>query len=122
MFSSLTKKQGANQRSDEMSAERAMALMSQKQWPEAARIFRKLLVVAHDPAIWMQYGHALKETGFYEAAAEAYQKAGFGAGANQDFYLQLGHLYKIVGDFDRANASYIRARDFPDADAFLVFT
>lgn len=58
-----------------ISAEHAMRLMSEQRWIEAARCFRLLLATASDPPLWMQYGHALKESGFLEEARRAYARA-----------------------------------------------
>src|ERR1700760_1152841 len=45
--------------------------------------------------IWIQLGHARKESGDHAAAEEAYREALNLKPTDADVYLQLGHLYKI---------------------------
>src|SRR5207302_9934790 len=60
-------------------------------------------------AIWVQYGHALKESGDAAAGEEAYRKALRLAPEVADTHLQLGHVLKIQGRTDEASAAYVDA-------------
>ena len=59
--------------------------------------------------IWVQLGHALKETGQLEAAGEAYERARKLTPDSSDVHLQIGHLLKIRGQIAAARASYLHA-------------
>jgi tetratricopeptide (TPR) repeat protein len=82
----------------------------------AARFYRKALDrYPRNVGIWVQYGHALKESGELRdpeklAQAEtAYRRTlSLNAGA-ADRYLQLGHVLKIQGKTDVAQACYVHA-------------
>src|SRR5579885_23760 len=79
-------------------------------WAPGARHYREAL--ASDPgnaAIWVQYGHALKESGNLQQAEEAYKKSIALADRVADTHLQLGHLLKMRGRRDEAAAAYLRA-------------
>jgi hypothetical protein len=87
-----------------------------RQWKLAAQLYRKAL--GRNPrnaAIWVQYGHALKESGELRdpeklAQAEAaYRRAlALDSGA-ADTHLQLGHVLKLHGKTEEAQAAYLRA-------------
>src|SRR5438874_569543 len=57
-------------------------------------------------AIWIQLGHARKESGDHTAAEEAYREALNLKPGDADVYLQLGHLYKIRNQMGMALESY----------------
>jgi GT2 family glycosyltransferase len=86
------------------------------QWELAARLFaRALRRNPRNPPIWVQYGHALKESGELRdpdklARAEvAYRRAlSLDPGA-ADPHLHLGHVLKLQGKTNDAEASYLRA-------------
>src|SRR5271167_2552071 len=86
------------------------------QWEFAAQLYRQALDRdPHKPPIWVQYGHALKESGELRdpdklAQAElAYRRAlSLDSGA-ADTYLQLGHAQKLQGKTEEAQAAYLRA-------------
>jgi O-antigen biosynthesis protein len=85
-------------------------------WELAARLYREALDRDPDnPSIWIQYGHALKESGKLQdsgklAQAElAYRQALFLDPAAADPYLQLGHVLKLQGKTEEAEAAYLRA-------------
>ena len=81
-----------------------------RQWPIAAELYRKALDRnPHNPPIWIQYGHALKESGDLAEAESAYRAAmARDAGAAEPF-LQLGHVLKMRGRCEEAQAAYLRA-------------
>ena len=81
-----------------------------RDWLSAAQYYQKALDQKPDnPPIWVQYGHALKESGNLAEAEKAYRKSlEFGAGV-ADTHLQLGHVLKIQGRKIEASAAYLRA-------------
>jgi hypothetical protein len=86
------------------------------QWGLATQLYRKALDRdSRNSPIWVQYGHALKESGERRdpdklAQAEvAYRRAlSLDAGV-ADTYLQLGHVLKLQGKTEEARAAYLRA-------------
>jgi tetratricopeptide (TPR) repeat protein len=79
-------------------------------WSVAARFYRKSLdVFPANPPIWVQYGHALKESGRSAEAEAAYRIAIAYDPASADARLQLGHVLKIQGKLKEAEASYLLA-------------
>lgn len=80
-----------------------------RQWPEAGRAYA--LALAIDPglaAIWVQYGHALKEQGLLDAAETAYRTAlGHMPRPDGDIHLQIGHLLKLRGMLPEAREAYL---------------
>jgi tetratricopeptide (TPR) repeat protein len=86
------------------------------QWERAAELYREALDRDHrNPPIWVQYGHALKESGELRdpdklAQAEiAYRRALSLDPGGADTYLQLGHVLKLQGNIEGAQAAYLRA-------------
>lgn len=59
--------------------------------------------------IWIQYGHALKESGALEEALAAYQTAIAQCPQCADGHLQLGHVLKRLGRTGAAEAAYLSA-------------
>jgi glycosyltransferase involved in cell wall biosynthesis len=83
-----------------------------RDWATAARTYRKVLDFTPERAdIFVQYGHALKESGNLDAAEEAYRRAIALDGDVADFHLQLGHALKLLGRIDEARESYRRAHE-----------
>jgi len=81
-----------------------------KLWHRAARLYRRALSEEPNlPAIWVQYGHALKQLGDFGAAEQAYRMALRIEPDYADTHLQLGHLLKMTGREDAAAQSYVRA-------------
>src|SRR5882724_5428299 len=82
------------------------------QWEVAAELYRKVLDRnPRNSRIWVQYGHALKESGELRspdklAQAEiAYRRAlSLDPGA-ADPHLQLGHVLKLQGKTEEAQAA-----------------
>jgi hypothetical protein len=86
------------------------------QWRSAAQLYREALDGnPRNPAVWVQYGHALKESGALRDAeklsrAEAAYRTALTIEPNKaDTYLQLGHVLKLQGKVEEAKASYLRA-------------
>lgn len=89
---------------------RADAARDRRDWAAAARHYRRSLDL--DPgraAIWVQYGHALKESGRRLEAEAAYRQAVTLAPDDSDAALQLGHILTLLSKPDQALALYERA-------------
>jgi tetratricopeptide (TPR) repeat protein len=81
-----------------------------RDWMTAARYYREALDRRpDDPVIWVQYGHALKESGHLPDAESAYRTALELDGEIADTHLQLGHALKIQGRKIEASVAYLRA-------------
>ncbi|MBO0905056.1 glycosyltransferase [Jiella sonneratiae] len=76
---------------------------AEKSYGEALRRNPKL------EAVWVQYGHALKEQGFASRAEEAYRQALNLRPDKADTHLQLGHALKLQGKRSEAIAAYREA-------------
>ena len=82
----------------------------QREWGEAARLFGEAL--RSDPSlahIWLQLGHARKELGELDAAADAYRRAAELLPDAAEPLLHLGHVRKITGDGAGAARFYMDA-------------
>lgn len=83
---------------------------SRGDWSSAAAAYsRHVERHPQDFDIWVQLGHALKESGRYDQAEGAYQKAHRLNGASADLFLSRGHLAKLVGDTRSAIDFYNRS-------------
>src|ERR1700730_14426841 len=79
------------------------------QWQRAARLSRTALDRNPlNPPIWVQYGHALKETGKLAQDEAAYRRAISEEPTVADTHLQLGHALKRQGRIEEAHAAYLR--------------
>ena len=58
---------------------------------------------------WIQYGHALKESGYHQRAEVAYRRALDLLPNDPDLQMQLGHLAKVRGDFPAADLAFSEA-------------
>jgi tetratricopeptide (TPR) repeat protein len=95
----------------------ANAARDRRDWGEAAARYRAYLDQRpHRFAIWVQYGHALKELGQRAAALAAYSEALRHEPDNADLLVNLGHLHKLMGHGDQAVAFYQRAADLEPSD------
>ena len=73
----------------------------------AAAFYRSALRLKPAMAgIWVQYGHALKETGKVERATAAYGKALALESDTADTHLQLGHALKLQNRHQEARAAF----------------
>ena len=78
-----------------------------RRWLEAAKLYAEYLQLRPDDAsIWVQYGHALKESGDLAGAEGAYKQSLGLAPEVADTQLQLGHLFKLRRNFSGAIAAY----------------
>ena len=80
------------------------------QWDIAVDFYRRALDRNPDnPPIWVQFGHALKESGKLAEAERAYRAAICRDPAVADPHLQLGHVLKLQGQREEAEAAYLHA-------------
>ena len=91
-----------------------------RKWGEAAELYASYLKLRRaDAPIWVQYGHALKESGKLDEAESAYEQSLVLSPDVADTHLQLGHLRKIKRNFSGAVAAYREAlridKNFLDA-------
>ena len=78
-------------------------------WATAARLYRKALNRRpNNPAIWVQYGHTLKETGRLREAEAAYRTA-LRQRADADGYLQLGRVLRLQALPEEAASAFLTA-------------
>ena len=81
-----------------------------RRWTEAVELYEQYLVARpNDPAIWVQLGHAFKESGDLDEAEGAYKKSLELAPEMADTQLQLGHLYKTMRKFSITITAYREA-------------
>lgn len=89
---------------------RAERAQEARRWELAARHYRGALAdMPNAPEMWVQYGHALKESGNVSEAEAAYRKSIDLDPVSADTYLQLGHVLKIQGRIDEAIGAYFRS-------------
>jgi tetratricopeptide (TPR) repeat protein len=89
---------------------RADRARDSRDWVSAARDYRLALDLRPDsPAVWVQYGHALKESGNLPEAEDAYRNSLEIDADVADTHLQLGHALKIQGRKIEASAAYLQA-------------
>src|SRR5215831_19035331 len=80
------------------------------QWELAARNYQTALSRnPQRPAIWIQYGHVLKESGHLAQAEKAYRAAIAYDRRTADAYLHLGHVLKLQDRHEGAQAAYLQA-------------
>jgi tetratricopeptide (TPR) repeat protein len=81
-----------------------------RDWRTAARYYHKFLEENPNSVdIWVQYGHALKESGNIAEAEHAYRKSLALDETIADTHLQLGHALKTLGRREEAEGAYLRA-------------
>jgi glycosyltransferase involved in cell wall biosynthesis len=89
---------------------RADRARDRRAWTAAARYYRAALDLQPDnPAAWVQYGHALKESGNVSAGEIAYRRSIALDGNVADTHLQLGHALKLQGRKIEASVAYLHA-------------
>ena len=92
-----------------------------RDWPAAAEAYRAHLKSRPDNfPIWVQLGHALKESGRMQEAEQAYGRAMGLNPADADLLMNLGHLYKITGDHGAAADHYRRSADIDGNSAAIA--
>lgn len=89
---------------------RAERAQEARNWELAARHYREVLVdMPNMPGMWVQYGHALKESGNVAEAETAYRKSIDLDPDSADAHLHLGHALKLQGRIDDAVGAYFRS-------------
>jgi GT2 family glycosyltransferase/tetratricopeptide (TPR) repeat protein len=100
----------ANGESPDALIRRADGMRDARHWAEAAALYRQALQAApRRAAIWVQLGHACKESGDLAGAEAAYRQSLELAPNMADTHLQLGHVLKLQGKRPAAVAAYARA-------------
>jgi len=104
---------------------RANSARDRGNWRQARTHYSRALALS--PArfeIWVQLGHAEKESGALDSASAAYSRAVAIAPNVADTHLQIGHLRKLQGDLEGAAESYALAfrldQTLSDAPAALL--
>lgn len=83
-----------------------------RSWQEAVGFYARYLErTPEDAAIWVQLGHAQKESGDLTAAERAYLRSLSIEPSSPDTYVQLGHIEKLRGNLNQAFAHYRKAID-----------
>lgn len=96
----------------ESSRTRANRARDARQWELAVRFFAdELDRDPYAPAIWVQFGHALKEAGRISEAETAYRNAVSLGGETLDTLLALGHALTLQDKRAEAAQIYARALD-----------
>lgn len=81
-----------------------------QEWGRCVGLYEQYLETApENAAIWVQLGHAYKETGGLDLAERCYLRALSIEPLNPDTHLQLGHVEKLRGDKSQAGAHYGKA-------------
>ncbi len=81
-----------------------------REWDLASQQYQSALEIKPAMAgIWVQLGHALKETGRIDAAVSVYRRSIAIDPSKADTHLQLGHALKLQGRVREAAASYAKA-------------
>lgn len=89
---------------------RADNFRDSRDWAKAAGAYSDVLKM--NPAlagIWVQLGHALKESGKLDQALDAYDQAKSLDPGDADIELQLGHARKLMNDLPGAARHYLSA-------------
>ena len=89
---------------------RAERAQEARRWELAAQHYRGALAdMPNAPEMWVQYGHALKESGNVAEAETAYRKSIDLDPDSADAHLHLGHALKLQGRIDEAVGAYFRS-------------
>jgi glycosyltransferase involved in cell wall biosynthesis len=91
-------------------------------WETAAELYAQGLEADPERAgIWVQYGHALKESGRLKDAEAAYRRSLALKPEIADTHLQLGHALKLAGRMQAAARAYVAAVELApeSADALI---
>ncbi len=96
-----------------------------RNWPVAITAYEKALRrKPHLARVWVQYGHALKESGAAGQALEAYRRADGLEPESADTHLQIGRALSLIGEMELAIEHFRRSAalgDFPsDATNELI--
>ena len=85
-------------------------LRDRRAWADAAEAYGQYLRLRRgDGAIWIQYGHCLKESGDPQGALLCYREAEKLQPEDSDLHLQIGHALKLLGRAEEALDAYATA-------------
>jgi TPR repeat len=80
------------------------------EWELAVHYYRETLrAIPNASAIWVQYGHALKECGRVAEAEQAYRQSLNLKPDTAETHLHLGHALKLQARIGEAETAYVRA-------------
>ena len=86
------------------------AARDRQDWTRAATAYRNAMqLIPERTDLWLQYGHALKETGNLIDAELAYRRALSAEPFNAGAHLHLGHVLKMLKRHEEAACAYQRA-------------
>lgn len=91
-------------------------MMRQRKWYEAINFYSQSNRIEKDPDIMVQMAHACKEAGYYRRAEKYYLQANGLMPNNVDLNIQLGHFYKILGQFTKSVEWYSSAIHLADLE------
>jgi tetratricopeptide (TPR) repeat protein len=98
------------ERGPRMSLALADRALNECQWQLAARCYGDVLEQwPKNAAVWVQFGHALKESGKVAEAEAVYRHSIQLNPAVADTHLQLGHALKLLGRHSEAIEAYVAA-------------
>jgi tetratricopeptide (TPR) repeat protein len=98
------------ERGPRMSLALADRALNECQWQLAARCYGDVLEQwPNNAAVWVQFGHALKESGKVAEAEAVYRHSIQLNPAVADTHLQLGHALKLLGRHSEAIEAYVAA-------------
>src|SRR3954452_14036335 len=85
-------------------------LRDARAWADAAEAYGQYLrLQGGNGAIWVQYGHCLKEAGDPKGALLCYREAEKLQPRDSDLQLQIGHALKLLGREEEAFGAYAMA-------------
>ncbi len=122
MASLLNPKLGRSPAKDAASHVKAAdAARDLRDWPQAASRYGEALKIKPARAdLWVQLGHAEKESGRLDAAEAAYAQALTLTPETADTHLQMGHLKKVKGLIEEAGAFYLRAAELDPSLRYAI--
>lgn len=93
----------------------------ERRWAAAVEAYQEYLNLRpNDDGIWVQLGHAQKESGFLEEAERCYARALAIGPDVADTHLQMGHALKLQQRLPEAIAAYRRAHALDPASRYAA--
>jgi tetratricopeptide (TPR) repeat protein len=97
------------------------AKRNERDWPKAAGYYQRALDFnPSNQPIWIQYGHALKESGRLREAEAAYRRAVEINPRDAEARLQLGHSIKVQGNLKAAVDCYLEGYRLDSSNMSIV--
>lgn len=99
----------------------ADAARDRRDWAAAGNLYQAHLDRRpDDDPLWVQLGHARKESGDYDGAEAAYARS-LAVRETADSYLQLGHILKLKRQVDAAAEAYARSYELDPTSSNPAF-